>query len=74
MYLKHVVKPIPSEYDMGLKGRKPIYVPYAQAIPNKPAIDRSKCVHFKTGGCKICTEFCGVNAIDHSQEDETVES
>jgi len=70
---KHVVKPIPSEYDMGLKGRKPIYVPYAQAIPNKPAIDRSKCVHFKTGGCKICTEFCGVNAIDHSQEDETVE-
>ncbi|MDY6972487.1 MAG: FAD-dependent oxidoreductase [Thermodesulfobacteriota bacterium] len=70
---KHVVKPIPSEYDMGLKGRKPIYVPYAQAIPNTPAIDRSKCVHFKTGGCKICTAFCGVNAIDHSQEDETIE-
>ena len=70
---KKDVKPIPSEYDMGLKGRKPIYVPYAQAIPNIPAIDRDTCIHFKTGECKICTEFCGVNAIDHSQEDEIVE-
>ena len=65
--------PIPSEYDMGLKGRKPVYVPYAQAVPNTPAIDRTKCVHFKTGGCKVCVEFCGVNAIDHSMQDETVE-
>jgi heterodisulfide reductase subunit A len=70
---KHAIKPIPSEYDMGLKGRKPIYVPYAQAIPNTPAIDRGMCIHFKTGGCKICAEFCGVGAIDHSQKDETIE-
>ena len=70
---KHTVQPIPSEYDMGLKGRKPIYVPYAQAIPNTPAIDRTKCIHFKTGGCKICAEFCGVNAIDYSQQDEIIE-
>ena len=70
---RHEIKLIPSEYDLGLKGRKPIYVPYAQAIPNTPTIDRSKCVHFKTGGCQICTEFCGVNAIDHTQEDEIIE-
>ncbi|MBK5100785.1 MAG: FAD-dependent oxidoreductase [Desulfobacteraceae bacterium] len=70
---RHVVGPIPSEYDMGLQGRKPIYVPYAQAIPNTPAIDRSKCMHFKTGGCQICSEFCGVDAIDYSQQDETIE-
>ena len=66
-------KAIPSEYDMGLKGRKPVYVPYAQAVPNTPAIDRSTCIHFKTGGCKVCTEFCGVNAIDHTMQDETIE-
>ena len=66
-------KPIPSEYDMGLKGRKPVYVPYAQAVPSTPAIDRSTCIHFKTGGCKVCVEFCGVDAIDHSMQDETVE-
>ncbi len=64
---------IPSEYDMGLKGRKPVYVPYAQAVPNTPAIDREVCVHFKTGGCRICQEFCQTNAIDYSMEDETVE-
>ena len=64
---------IPSEYDAGLKGRKPVYVPYAQAVPNTPAIDRSKCVHFKTGGCKVCVEFCGVDAIDHSMQDEIIE-
>ena len=51
---------------MGLKGRKPVYVPYAQAVPNTPAIDRTTCVHFKTGGCQVCAEFCGVNAIDHT--------
>ncbi len=70
---KQNVELIPSEYDMGLKGRKPVYVPYAQAVPNTPAIDRDVCIHFKTGGCKVCTQFCGVNAIDHSQEDEVVE-
>jgi heterodisulfide reductase subunit A len=70
---KYDLEPIPSEYDMGLVGRKPIYVPYAQAVPNTPVIDRDRCMHFKTGGCKICTEFCGVNAIDHSQQDEIVE-
>jgi heterodisulfide reductase subunit A len=70
---KEKVEPIPSEYDMGLKGRKPVYVPYAQAVPNTPAIDRDVCVHFKTGGCQVCTEFCGVDAIDHTMKDEIVE-
>ena len=70
---KHAITPIPSEYDMGLKGRKPIYVPYAQAVPNTPVIDRSMCLHFKTGGCQICTEFCDVGAIDFTQQDETIE-
>ncbi|MFC1829935.1 FAD-dependent oxidoreductase, partial [Thermodesulfobacteriota bacterium] len=70
---EHDLKQIPSEYDTGLKGRKPIYVPYAQAIPNMPAIDRSVCAHFKTGACKICADICPVNAIDHAQQDETIE-
>ncbi len=70
---KDDIRMIPSEYEMGLKGRKPVYVSYAQAVPNTPVIDRTQCVHFKTGGCKICAEFCGVDAIDHTQEDEIVE-
>jgi len=70
---KFGVVPIPSEYDMGLKGRKPVYIPYAQAIPNTPVIDRNRCMHFRSGGCGICSEACGVHAIDYSQKDETVE-
>jgi heterodisulfide reductase subunit A len=67
------IRPILSEYDEGLKGRKPVYVPYAQAVPNIPAIDRSKCAHFLTGDCKICVDFCPTDAIDHTQVDEEVE-
>ena len=48
-------------------------MPYAQAVPNTPAIDRTMCMHFKTGGCKICADFCGVGAFDFNQEDETIE-
>ncbi|HKK91365.1 MAG TPA: FAD-dependent oxidoreductase [Desulfobacteraceae bacterium] len=64
---------IPSEYEVGLAGRKPVYVPYAQAVPNTPAIDRDVCMHFKTGGCQICSDVCQMNAIDHTMKDETVE-
>ncbi len=67
------VRPIPSEYEWGMKGRKPVYVPYAQAVPNTPAIDDTVCMHFKTGGCQVCKEFCMVDAIDHTQREETVE-
>ncbi len=65
--------PIPSEYDVGLAGRKPIYIPYAQAVPKTPAIDRSVCAHFKTDGCRICAQVCPAEAIDHKQQDEIVE-
>ncbi len=64
---------IPSEYEMGLKGRKPIYVPYAQAVPNNPAIDRDVCMHFKTGKCQVCKDVCEMDAIDLTMEDETIE-
>ena len=41
------LRPIPSEYDMGLKGRKAIYVPYAQAVPLKYAIDKNQVYLFQ---------------------------
>ncbi len=64
---------IPSEYEVGLKGRKPIYVPYAQAVPNIPAIDRDVCMHYKTGECQVCSDVCQMDAIDHTMEDEIIE-
>ncbi len=57
-------KKVDDEYNEGLSKRKAIYVPYAQAVPNTPVIDRDMCMHFKTGGCQVCTEFCGVGHAD----------
>ncbi len=66
-------EPILSEFDEGLATRAPVYVPFAQAVPNVPVIDKEQCVHFTTGKCKTCEEFCAPRAIDFEQEDEVIE-
>ncbi|HJX12935.1 MAG TPA: 2Fe-2S iron-sulfur cluster-binding protein [Dehalococcoidales bacterium] len=65
--------PILSEFEEGLAQRAPVYIPFAQAVPNKPVIDKTQCVHFATGGCKACEAFCAPQAIDFEQEDEVIE-
>jgi len=30
-------------------------------------------MHFKTGGCQVCSEICQMDAIDHAMQDEIVE-
>lgn len=62
----------PSEFDMGLKNRGAIYIPFAQAIPKVPVIDRDACLRFKTGKCGICSMVCPCEAIDYTQQDELV--
>lgn len=60
----------PSEFDMELKNRGAIYIPFAQAIPKVPVIDRQACIKFKTGKCGICSKVCPCEAIDYEQQDE----
>ena len=60
----------PSEFDMELKNRGAIYIPFAQAIPKVPVIDREACIKFKTGKCGICSKVCPCEAIDYEQQDE----
>jgi len=45
-----------------------IYIPSFQAVPKIPVIDEEACIHFKTGGCKICERVCEPMAINHKQE------
>ncbi len=65
----------PSEFDLGLGKRKPIYVPFPQAIPLVAVIDPDTCIEFKTGHCKqTCVEACGDrDAIDFSQKEQILE-
>ena len=65
-------KKIPSEFDAGLGNRSAIYIPFPQAVPNKPVIDRERCTHFKTGKCGVCAKVCGPGAVDFEQQDELV--
>ncbi len=75
---------IPSEFDLGLGSRSAIYIPFAQAVPNKPVIDVVNCRYEKylkwketeegpePPQCRICEGVCPTEAIDRSQRDEIV--
>jgi heterodisulfide reductase subunit A len=67
---ENVPRPIESEFDENLGTRPSIYLPFPQAVPKTPVIDRQTCMHFLNDGCKACESFCGVNAIKYDQEDE----
>ncbi len=65
-------KNLPSVFDAGLGARAAIYIPFPQAVPNKPVIDRENCTYFKNGKCGVCKKLCGPQAVDFEQADELV--
>src|SRR5674536_187733 len=73
-------KRIPSEFEAGLGKRTAIYVPFPQAVPNIPVLDRQNCTLFKgrrkglaKDVCGKCKEACLKGAIDYDAEDTFVE-
>lgn len=64
---------VPSEFEMGLAARKAIYVPFPQAVPNVPVIDRDHCLYFQKGRCQNCQKRCPAEAVDFEQQDEIIE-
>ncbi|MDD3180379.1 MAG: CoB--CoM heterodisulfide reductase iron-sulfur subunit A family protein [Opitutaceae bacterium] len=75
-----------DEFNLGLGKRKPIYLPFPQAIPPVTLIDPEVCLNFKRGRnpdgshtvsdkCKkTCVEACGDRkAIDFKQQEEIKE-
>jgi len=65
-------KKIPDAFNEGLSTRGAIYVPFPQAVPNKPVIDKLNCTFYKTGKCKLCEKLCPTGAIRFDQQDELV--
>ncbi|MBL0175844.1 MAG: CoB--CoM heterodisulfide reductase iron-sulfur subunit A family protein [Ignavibacteria bacterium] len=64
-----------DEFNLGLSKRKPIYVPFPQAVPAVPVVDPEHCVHLKTGKCKdLCVQICAErNAFDFDQQPEFID-
>lgn len=62
-----------SEFEMGLAKRKAIYVPFPQAVPNVPVIDRESCLYFRKGRCQSCQKECPAGAVDFEQQDQILE-
>ena len=75
---------VSSEFDLGLGQRTAIYIPFAQAVPNKPVIDLENC-RYQTflkwdesqGGkkppeCRVCEKLCPTGSIDWAQQEEIV--
>ncbi|MEO0254639.1 MAG: CoB--CoM heterodisulfide reductase iron-sulfur subunit A family protein [candidate division WOR-3 bacterium] len=64
----------PNEFDEGLSKRKPIYIPFPQAVPLAAIIDPATCIQFLSGKCKkACQEACERGAIDFNMREEIIE-
>ncbi|MCP4715778.1 MAG: CoB--CoM heterodisulfide reductase iron-sulfur subunit A family protein [Deltaproteobacteria bacterium] len=64
---------VPSEFECGLSKRPAIYRPFSGALPQRPVIDKSACLHFVSGECSACNEACPEQAVVFEQEDALVE-
>lgn len=61
-----------NEFEENLAHRPAVYVPFPQAVPNIPVIDRSVCTYYQTGKCQMCVKVCGREAIFFEQQDEMI--
>jgi heterodisulfide reductase subunit A len=66
-------KVVDEVFEAGLGYRKAVYVPFPQAVPKYPVIDRENCTFFQKGTCKACEKFCPTNAIDFNQQETNMQ-
>ena len=63
----------PNEFDLGLSKRKPVYIPFPQAVPLKAVIDPETCLYLKLGRCvRSCEKACPKDAINFDQKEERI--
>ena len=62
-------KVVDDVFEAGMGHRKAVYVPFPQAVPKYPVIDRENCTYYIKGTCKACEKFCPTGAIKFNQED-----
>jgi heterodisulfide reductase subunit A len=65
---------VPDEkFEVGLGQRKSIYMPFPQAVPRIPVLDRDSCIWFERGKCGACKKLCPTGAVDFDQQDEILD-
>ncbi len=66
---------VPNEFDVGLKVRKAIYLPFPQAVPSTYVVDRELCLNKgHVIACEKCLEVCQVeNCIDFEMKPEELD-
>jgi len=66
---------VSDEFNLGLSKRRPIYIPFPQAVPLLPVIDPETCIEFKSHKCKkTCVEVCGDRKAINFQQEEQIEN
>ena len=64
-----------DEFNEKLSKRKPIYIPFPQAVPQMVLIDPDNCIQFKSGRCKkTCVEACGERKAIRFDQQEAIET
>jgi heterodisulfide reductase subunit A len=61
-----------SEFDFGMGTRPAIYMPFPQAVPARPVIDKTVCAMLTRGKCGVCAKKCAAGAINYKDEDKLV--
>jgi heterodisulfide reductase subunit A len=62
-----------NEFDVGLTGRRAIYIPFPQAIPASYTIDIESCPGLLPIACGKCADVCEPGAINYDMKPEIVE-
>ncbi len=64
---------VPNEFDIGLTGRRAIYIPFPQAIPATYTLDIKSCPGLLPIACGKCADVCEPEAIDYDMKPEIIE-
>ena len=64
---------VPNEFDIGLTGRRAIYIPFPQAIPATYTLDIKGCPGLLPIACGKCADVCEPEAIDYDMKPEIIE-
>ncbi len=64
---------VPNEFDIGLTGRRAIYIPFPQAIPASYTLDIKACPGLLPIACGKCADVCEAKAIDYDMKPRIIE-